>query len=78
METLAFVLALGFLSLTSAVDIEEPTMAVQEERNNTPAPDIDMRRQRILLTNRLFREVRMAGLPRERDKGTEKILVAQR
>ncbi len=78
MEALAFVLALGFLSLTSAVDIDVPPAAVQEEQTEVPEHGIDLRRQRIMITNQLFREIRLAGLPKERDEGPEKVLVAQR
>lgn len=78
METLAFVFALGFLSLTSAVDTDLSVTAVQEEQIEAPETGLNLRRQRILAMNRFFREVRLAGLPRNRDKGPEKVLIAQR
>jgi len=62
METVAFVLALGILSLVSDVESEVPTAAVQEEQQIEP--ELDLRRQHIMITNHLFREIRLAGLER--------------
>ncbi|MGE0082077.1 MAG: hypothetical protein AB7U81_12360 [Thiohalomonadaceae bacterium] len=78
METLAFVFALGFLSLTSAIETDVPTAAVQEEQTEVPHDGLELRRQRIYAMNRLFREMRLAGLPQNRDEGPQKVLVAQR
>lgn len=78
MEALAFVFALGFLSLTSTIEADLSTAAVQEEQTESVRDGLELRRQRIYAMNRLSRELRLAGLSRKRDEGPEKVLIAQR